>query len=115
MKTVFHINESNKWNTILANATNMMNYLDDHREAYQIEIVVNGQAILDLKRSSQHAEMHYQMTGLVSRGLTIVACAQSMKQYDLTKDDILNGIEIVASGVVELALKQSQDFAYIKP
>lgn len=48
-------------------------------------------------------------------GVKVVACEVTMRNQKVTKDDMLNGIGYVPSGVVELMQKQQQGWAYLRP
>jgi intracellular sulfur oxidation DsrE/DsrF family protein len=44
-KVIFHINESNKWNTLLANVSNLIKDLGN--ENVTIEVLANGSAVTE--------------------------------------------------------------------
>ena len=51
----------------------------------------------------------------MKRGVVIAACRNAMKGQKVEEQELLDGVAAVASGVVELALKQQEGYSYIKP
>lgn len=49
MNVLFHINESSKWEMVLGNIQNMIQYLDQEAMHYRIELVANGPAVCELQ------------------------------------------------------------------
>ena len=54
-------------------------------------------------------------TALSKKHVTFIACNNALAANHLTAADIYQFITIVPAGVVELAQKQTEGFAYIKP
>ena len=52
---------------------------------------------------------------LMSKGVEFLQCRKTLQGKGLTKDDLIDGVEIVPSGVGELAEKQRHGYAFIKP
>lgn len=53
---------------------------------------------------------------LIDRGVTFVACENTMKRNGITKDDLISGVGTVPSGAVEVVRRQQFDgFAYFRP
>jgi len=48
-------------------------------------------------------------------GVKIVACENTMKGQKLARADMLDGIDYVGAGVVELMSRQQQGWAYLRP
>ena len=72
-----------------------------------------GEGIAALLQSPNlHGE---QVERLAAKGVHFAACAQTLRQLDLTKDALLDLVEIVPTGVGELVKKQAQRWAYIRP
>ena len=47
--------------------------------------------------------------------IEIVVNGRAVRQQKLEEQELLNGVSTVASGVVELAVKQQEGYSYIKP
>ncbi|WP_152053025.1 DsrE family protein [Tautonia marina] len=62
---------------------------------------------------TDHAEA---IASLIDRGVTFVACENTMKRNGITKDDLISGVGTVPSGAVEVVRRQQFDgFAYFRP
>ena len=46
MKIIFHVDELTKWQLCLGNVTNMSNYYQVQNIDYQIEVLVNSEAVI---------------------------------------------------------------------
>lgn len=114
MNVIFHIDELNKWQLTLGNVTNMVNYYQDNKVNYQIEVLANSEAVLAFQHNFDD-KLKLQMSHLVKANVTFAACNNALKANHLSSKDIYDFITIVPSGVVELAQKQVNGFAYIKP
>lgn len=112
MKVIYHVDESQQWKLCLANVKNMLTYYQQHHENYQIEVLANGEAVeLYLKDSVYRLDFEQ----LSSQNVCFTACHNAMNAHHIEPDDLLECIQVVDAGVVELALRQSEGFAYIKP
>jgi len=47
--------------------------------------------------------------------ISFVACNNALIANDINKDDLINFIDVVPVGILELINKQSEGYAYIKP
>jgi uncharacterized protein len=55
------------------------------------------------------------MRDLNSKGVKFVACNNSLTSLDFKKEDLIDFINIVPVGVLELIVKQEEGYAYVKP
>lgn len=102
MKVLFHIDEQAKWGMVLANVKNFLK----EEEGAQIEVVANGPAV---------KEYVNQLDEKLKDKVDFVVCQNAMNGNGLTKDQLDPAVRIVKAGVVEIAKKQFEGFAYIKP
>ena len=51
----------------------------------------------------------------IKDGGKVVACENTMRKQKLTKEDMLPKLDYAVAGVVELAQKQREGYAYIRP
>ena len=112
LRIVFQVSDAEvgKWNLTLNNVRNVQTELPD--DAPEIEVVVYGPGIGMLKGDSPIAA---RIAETLKNGVKIVACENTMKNMKLVYADMLPNIGYVPAGVVELAQRQQQGFAYIKP
>jgi intracellular sulfur oxidation DsrE/DsrF family protein len=111
-KVVIQVSESDpkSWNLALNNARNVQDALGAENVA--IEIVVYGPGIGMLKKDSA---VGTRVGDARNKGVTVVACENTMKGQKLTYDDMLSTIGYVPAGVIEIMEKQQQGWAYIRP
>ena len=109
-KVVFQVSDGDlaKWNLALNNARNVQK----DRKGAIIEIVAYGPGIGMLKADSEVAD---RVGEAVDSGVKVVACGNTMKSQNLTKDDMNSKIGYVQAGVVELMDRQMEGYSYIRP
>lgn len=112
MKVVVHVNvaESGVQGAGLKNVTNILKEAPET----QVEFVCHGAGIsLVEKAHTEHAEA---IAALLQKGVTFVACENTMRQKSIRKEDLLPGVLTVPSGAFEVVRRQQNDgFAYFKP
>lgn len=104
MKVVFHVDEEEKWPMTLAN---VKNFLQEEGQA-NLTVVANGPAV------NYYAHENKIDVDLMDR-VDFVACSNAMKGQNITADQLDSAIRIVNAGVVEIAKKQFEGYAYIRP
>jgi hypothetical protein len=111
-KVVFQVSDADpaKWNLALNNARNVQQDLG--LDKVDAEIVVYGPGIGMLRKDSVVGGRVSQMLAL---GVAVVACENTMKAQKLTRADMLEDIDYVPAGVVELMKRQKEGYAYIRP
>lgn len=103
-------NDPAKWNLALNNAQNVQ--ADLGKDKSEIEIVAYGPGIGMLKADSVTAN---RVSDAVAAGVNVVACENTMTKTKLKREDMNDKIGYVKAGVIELAQKQGQGWAYIRP
>lgn len=111
LNTIYHIDESIKWNLLLNNVQNMVNYCKEQQVPFTIEVLANSEAVQQYLDTSIYQTMHT----LALQGVQFVACNNALSSQHISTDALFSFVSIVPAGVVELALKQQQGFSYIKP
>ncbi|WP_155287514.1 DsrE family protein [Lacticaseibacillus zhaodongensis] len=106
---IFHIDESAKWPTLLSNVQHYREWLRSQNDASALEVLVNGAAVADTTVGSA-----VDLSALAQMA-TVAVCANSMSQRQITRNQLQAGLTVVPAGVVELAQRQHQGYAYIKP
>ena len=111
-KVVFQVSDADpaKWNLALNNVRNVQ--ADLGAANVDVEIVSYGPGIGMLRANSPVGS---RVDEAVTAGVKVVACENTMKGQNLSRKDMLTGIDYVGAGVVELIVKQQQGWAYIRP
>ena len=79
----------------------------------KLEVVIYGQG-LDLAvngRSPQQANVEKIISGGKA---SFKVCAMTMKRNNITKDQLVPGVEVVPDGIYEIVSKQQDGYGYIK-
>ncbi|MCD2203935.1 DsrE family protein [Halobacterium sp. KA-6] len=61
------------------------------------------------------SQQREQIMDLIDRGVTVKQCSNTIEGTDISEDDLIEGVELVSSGVGELTRLQNEGYAYIKP
>lgn len=111
MSSVFHFSEGDDHQKhAVANVANLLN--DDSTDTETIALVANGVGVKLLSTDSTQAET---VKSLAKKGVKFKACHNSMNKLNYTKEDLLEGVEVVPAGVGELTKLQAKEgYAYIK-
>lgn len=103
-------NDPAKWNLALNNAKNLQ---DDVGPAnVDIEVVAYGPGIGMLKLESPVAS---RVADAMKANVIVIACENTMRGQNLTRDDMQSAISYVPAGVTEIMTKQSDGWAYLRP
>ena len=112
LKVVVHVNfpESGTQGAGLRSVGNIL----EEEPGARIQVVCHAAGIgLVEKSRSEHAEA---VEALIKKGVTFVACENTMRQKSIKKADFLPGVGTVPSGALEVVRKQHKDgFSYFKP
>ncbi|SPF37101.1 conserved hypothetical protein [Candidatus Desulfosporosinus infrequens] len=109
-KVVFHIDEQFKASLVLHNISNLIT--DIGGDNLNIEMVANGDAVKILLRNSNEFAL---MLKELEEQVVFCVCANAMRHLEIKKDDLLDFVIIVTSGVGEIVKKQVAGWAYIRP
>lgn len=111
-KVIFQVSDADpkKWALALNNVANVQE--DVGKENVDVEIVAYGPGLGMLKMGSEVGE---RVQSAMSNGVKVVACENTMRNQKVSKEDMLANIGYVKAGVVELMMKQSEGYAYIRP
>lgn len=116
MKVIFHVDEAGRWSRALANIGNLINYYEETKEQYEIELLVNGSAVeLFVVKQAEEAGLLEEMKEASKRGVTMAACGNALRNLKISRGSLVDFVIVVPAGVAELASRQAQGFAYIKP
>jgi intracellular sulfur oxidation DsrE/DsrF family protein len=112
-RVVIQVSEGDpkNWNLALNNARNLQQALGEENVA--IEIVAYGAGGIGMLKKD--SVVGSRVADARAKGVTIVACENTMKGVHLTYDDMLPTIGYVPGGVVEIMEKQQQGWTYIRP
>jgi uncharacterized protein len=111
-RVVFAVTENDQhiWNEVFGNFRNIQNALGPENVA--IEMVVYGDAISMLRDDSM---VPNKVEEALEEGVKIVACENTMKAQNISRDSMLPDIGYVTAGIVELIKLQADGWSYVRP
>lgn len=116
MKVIFHVDELEKWPTALTNTKNLIEYCEAGGVEREIEVLANGEAVKFLTAdSAKQAGIEETLDGIAENKVTVAACNNALNKFQIGRELLLPYVTVVPAGVAELAIRQEQGFAYIKP
>ncbi|WP_313693693.1 DsrE family protein [Halorarum halobium] len=112
MQTVFHLitGDPGGQDTTLTLAENLAD--DEDVEMDDVVVLAQADGITPLTADGSHED---RVRSLQEKGIAFVACGNTLELRDLTREDLVDGVDVVDSGVTELTLLQSEGYAYIRP
>lgn len=114
MKVLFHIDEREKWKLALGNVSNMVAHGRETGKVFEIEIVANSVAVMDLQ-GDPSSGFSGELEELHDSGVAICACRNALRNLQIDPQNLLPFIQVVPAGVVEIAERQQDGYAYLKP
>lgn len=98
-------------NHVLSSANNVLKFYGP--ENVEMEIVAYSRGIQTvLKADPKIAE---RVRTLMLYDVTFIACGNTMRTKHITQDQLIDGVEIVTAGIVEMIERVKDGWIYIKP
>lgn len=112
MRAVFHLSSDDPdvHGRILSNVTNLLD--DESVDLDDVAVVTNGGGLHLVTTASAHRD---RVAALRDRGVAFKQCENTMDGTGLGPGDLLEGVEVVPSGVGELVRLQEAGYAYLTP
>ncbi len=99
-------------NHILGSANNVIKFYGvDNSE---VVIVAYSQGIKSLLKDKDK-NIAKRVKSLMTYDVEFIACGNTMKTLKIDKKDLLDGVEVVTAGIVELIERQLRGYIYIRP
>lgn len=109
-KVLFHLDEEDKTGLVLQNIGNLI--IDLGQDNLEIEMVANSEAVKSLVKGNKFESMYKE---LVNKQLSICACANTMRNLGIQKEELPDFVTVISSGVGEIVKKQAAGWSYIRP
>lgn len=112
MKSVIHLlsGDETEQETALAIARNLLE--DETGSIEDVAIVVQADGVNAITTG---VETEDQVKALLDDGVSFKACRNTLDMMDLDESDVIEGIETVPEGAVEVTRLETDGYAYIRP
>jgi intracellular sulfur oxidation DsrE/DsrF family protein len=115
-KAFFHLTESDpaKASAVLTNIQNFVEVLGwGNIEA--LELVVHGPGLRPFIAKGIDPEVKAKVEALLTGGMRMGACEITMRRQGIKREELIEGLTPIPSGVVRVMELEEQGFAYIRP
>ena len=111
-KFVFPITKgaNDEINHVLNSANNVMKFYGP--EKCEVCIVAYSKGITAVRKNRLFAK---RVRSLMTYDVEFVACHNTMRTFNLKEKDLIDGVEVVTAGIVELIERQLKGWIYIRP
>lgn len=110
-QVLFHVDETEKWTHVVQNVHNMLAFYEAQNTAVAVEVLVNGGAVGIVLQPDAVRDIGK----LTKKGVTVALCNNALKAFEISREQVPGDAVIVPAGVVEIAERQFEGYAYIKP
>lgn len=111
MKVAFHLSQIQA-NEVRKALRNIKHLREDKPDA-EIHAVSNTSAVTMMEQGGSFEEKIREL--IEEHDIVMKACSNSIENTSMEEEDLIDGVEVVGSGVSELARLQDEGFGYIKP
>ena len=113
-KFVFPITKSDRHeiNHVLSSANNVIKFYGP--EKVEVVIVAYSRGI-EAVINHRDLEIKKRVEALMTYEVEFIACGNTMKTLKIDKSELIDGVEIVTAGIVELIERQLRGYIYIRP
>ncbi len=108
-RTIVNGNDIKTMDMILKQIKNLKNSMPDS----EIEVVFTRSAVKALLKNSEYRD---KIREIIDSGVKMNACINTLKEMNLSKDDVDTsiGIGFVDAGVEEIVKKQAEGYSYLQ-
>lgn len=114
---VFPITSDNEYEIshVLSSASNVMKFYGP--EKCEVAIVCYSKGIKAVMKDANFFDKTLQtrLKSLMTYDVEFIACGNTMKTYNIDKKELLDGVDVVTAGIVELIERQVGGWIYIRP
>jgi intracellular sulfur oxidation DsrE/DsrF family protein len=112
MQSVIHLvsGDESEQETALAIARNILD--DDGSHIDDVAVVVQSDGIHAV---TADGELEQRVASLVDDGVSFKACSNTLDAMGLAESDLVEGVETVPEGAVEVTRLETEGYAYLRP
>lgn len=112
MQSVIHLvsaDESER-ETALTIAENLL--ADESGSIDDVAVVAQSDGVRSITADADTAD---QVRSLIDDGVTVSACSNTLDAVDMDASDLVEGVETVPEGAVEVTRLETEGYAYLRP
>ena len=100
---------------VLSSASNVIKFYGPDK--CEVAIVCYSRGIKAVLKKSYFFDKDIQkrVRSLMTYDVEFIACGNTMKTYHMDKKELIEGVEVVTAGIVELIERQRSGWTYIRP
>jgi intracellular sulfur oxidation DsrE/DsrF family protein len=100
---------------VLSSASNVIKFYGPDK--CEVAIVCYSRGIKAVLKKSYFFDKDVQkrVRSLMTYDVEFIACQNTMKTYHISKKELIEGVEVVTAGIVELIERQKKGWTYIRP
>lgn len=112
MQTVVHLisGDESEQETALTIVDNLL--ADDSGSIDDVAVVAQSKGIEAVSANGDHGE---QVRSLIDGGVSFKGCSNTLEAMGLDESDLVDGVEIVPEGAVEVTRLEDEGYAYLRP
>ncbi|WP_435346882.1 DsrE family protein [Haloarchaeobius sp. HRN-SO-5] len=112
MQAVIHLisGDEGEQDTALAIVRNILDAEDSDID--DVAVVVQSKGIQAVTAGDERED---RVRSLLDDGVSFSACANTLDAMDMTESDLVEGVETVPEGAVEVTRLESDGYAYMRP
>ena len=112
MRSVVHLSsgDDTEQETALAVVENML--ADESGTIDEVAVVAQAGGIEAVTADGDYAD---QVRSLIDGGVPVTGCANTLETKGLEASDLVDGVETVPEGAVEVTRLQGEGYAYLRP
>jgi len=118
-KAVYQVNEIDRANAALRNIGNHLKAtgtpIEDKIDLAVVSHSSGVYMLLEGATNSKGQLYEPKIQELMSKGVEFLQCRNTLRGKGIKKKDLVDGVKIVPSGVAEIAEKQRNGYAFVKP
>lgn len=104
LKVILHVSDQERFINAYNNIKNIIKAEDN----VVIHLLLNSNA-------AKLSVSEDKISELIVEGVTVSVCQNSLNSLNINSENLIDKVNVVAVGVLELVYKQNEGFAYIKP
>jgi len=100
---------------VLSSASNVMKFYGPEKCEVAIVCYSKGMVALLKKTKFRDETIKKRLRSLMTYDVEFIACGNTMRTFQIKKSDLMDGVDVVTAGIVELIERQVDGWIYIRP